>query len=212
MSQPESTGSFCDELYRRMLPLAYADEENGWALFHLCCVIGSMFQPIEDLVRDSDAGPGWSAIYDIDRCPSEGLPWLAQFRGVSLPPQIAGQSDEDYDLEMRDWIRRADGMNRGGPDAIVAAAQRRLTGTKTVTLSERDGGDAYQLVVSTLDDETPDPDGTLADIVSQKPAGLVLNHQESVSITWAALEAADADWTAVLAEFATWDEVRLNLP
>jgi hypothetical protein len=170
------------------------------------------FELIEDFVRDSDDGPGWSALVDIDRCPSWALGWLAQFRGVSLPPQLQGQSDLEYDIEMRDWIKRADGFNRGSVDAIVAAAQRRLTDTKTVIVSQRDGGDPDQIVVTTLDPETPDPAGTLLDILSQKPWGLVLNHQQSVAFNWAGVVAARTSWADVVAHHPTWDHLRRNVP
>jgi hypothetical protein len=176
VTRPASSGSWADELYNRLLPIAYADEENGWPLLHFCSALGTMFQDVRDLVRDTDDGPGWSALFDIDRCPPFALAYLAQFRGVTLPSQLAGQSDADYDAFARDYIRRADGKRRGSPDAIVAAAQRRLTGTRFVDLIERYGGSAWQLVVVTLSEETPDHAGTLNDIVSQKPAGIVLTH------------------------------------
>jgi Phage tail protein (Tail_P2_I) len=168
---PASSGSWADELYARLAPIAYADGDNGWALLHFCSSLGTMFQPIRDLVRDSDDGPGWSALLDIDRCPDSYLGYLAQLHGVSLLPQLAGQSDADYATEMRDWIKRADGLNRGSADAIKAAAERRLTGTKFVEVIERDQ-DPYALTVVTRVTETPDPAGTYQDALSQKPAGL----------------------------------------
>lgn len=113
--------------------------------------------------------PGYSVFLDIDRCPAIALPWLAQFKGVVIPDGLTVQ-------EQRNWVRTAEGQRRGTVDALVAAAKRHLTGTKTVRVLERVGGNAYALTVITRTSETPDPATTLADIVAAKRIGILLTH------------------------------------
>lgn len=156
MPAPASTGSFADELYEQLGPLAHADEEHGWALLHFLSAVGHPFQLIEDLARDSDLGPGWSALLDVDRCPAWALRWLGQFVGVTVPPQ-GGQDPAAWEADARQRIRNQEGQQRGTPAAIRAAAARYLTGTKTVILTER-AGSAYRLAVRTLKSEVPQTD------------------------------------------------------
>src|SRR5437764_7240325 len=119
-----------------------------------------MYQLVEDLVRDTLDGPGWSALVDLDRCPDVALPWLAQLVGVRLLP---GSTPD----EQRARIASTDGFRRGTRDAMIAAARATLTGAGTVILRERDGDPvaepidyAYRLTAITYADETPDASAT----------------------------------------------------
>lgn len=174
MSRPV-TGSVADELYESVEPVAFADEQLDWPLLTLCAAAGAMVQEIDDYVRDTDAGPGWSILLDIDRTPSKALGWLAQFVGVSL-------RDGLDDAGQRDWIRSTDGMARGSLAAITGAAQRYLTGGRAVILRERFDPDdptvdsPYHLQVITFTAQTPDPVAVEAALTAQKPAGIVLHY------------------------------------
>lgn len=125
-----SLGAVGEDIYSSHRAVAFADQDNGWALAHLCEAEGRMWQPIDDLIRDSDAGPGWSSVMDVDRAATENLPFLGQFVGVR---QLAGLSDTDQ----RDAIRRRDGFWRGRPEAIVARGQRYTVDGQGVSIRER---------------------------------------------------------------------------
>jgi len=197
--------SFADRLYWMLGPLAGQDPAYGWALLILCNAVGQMFQELEDLARDSPDGPGWSALLDITRCPDEALPWLAQFVGVRLLP-------DSSPADQRARILATDGWRRGTPAALVSATQATLTGTKRVTLRERDGGDAYALRVQTLTGETPDPTATQNAILSQKPAGLVLTYQTIPGQDYTTLKTAKANYAAVKSSYATYTGVLMDQP
>src|SRR5215471_3803868 len=80
--------TFAGRLYDMLEPLAEQDPQAGWSLLILCNAIGTAYQLVEDLVRDTAAGPGWSSLMDVARCPYDALPWLAQFAGVRIPPSV----------------------------------------------------------------------------------------------------------------------------
>lgn len=213
MSAPATTGSFADQLYDALAALASRDEALGWHLLHFCSAFGLPFQLIEDLGRDSDAGPGWSILLDIDRCPTWALGYLGQYRGVRLPAPEAFETAEAYDLAMRERIRRADGVNRGRTDALRAMIERYLTGTKYVVLNERRGGDAYELGVLTRTSETADPALLERRIrEDQKPGGLRLTFETADLPTYQSHEIAYDTYADFEAAQATYQHAEENLP
>jgi Phage tail protein (Tail_P2_I) len=203
--------SFAARLYDALAPLAIVDDENEWALLVYCNALGAMFQPIEDLVRDSPEGPGWSALLDLDRCPDDALAWLAQFVGVRL---LAG-STPDAD---RARIASTDGFRRGTVAAMIGAARATLTGAGVVVLRERDHDPAdtpayaYYLTVITYADETPDPAATARALGAQKPGGLVLDYRTATGQDWQSVKTRYATWGAVMAAYATWGAVLIDEP
>lgn len=164
-----------DELYEQLDPIAKwqtstdrnADETNDWPLLRLCEAVTKPYQELDDIAGDGDL-PGWAALLDPDLTPVWALPWLAQLVGVRL---TVGASEAVQRAE----VTTAAGWRRGRPASIVAAVQATLTGTKDVRIVER-WTSAYTLLVLTIPSETPDEAVTLAAIISQKPAGIVLEY------------------------------------
>lgn len=144
--EPE-VGSFAARLYEAMEFYAEHDQQLGWSLKTFVGAMGSMWQDMEDIVRDSEDAPGWSKALDLDNAPPEFLAFIAMFVGVRLR---AGLSDE----AQRDRIRSTDGMHRGTPAAFAAAAKQRLTGSKYVIINERQNGNPYRVAVRTLYNES----------------------------------------------------------
>lgn len=160
---------------------------------------------LDALVRDTDNGIGWSSILDVDRVPAKALPWLAQLVGVIT---VMGISD----AEQRARVKAHGNWKRGSPDAIKAATQLHLTGTKTVILRERFGGSAWQLVIVTRTSETPNPTQTLADILEQKPAGVVLTYNVLSGQDFESLYVNHPDFADVYADYLTFEGVVEDLP
>lgn len=175
---PEPTvGTLAEEVYEAPLsPYTHEDAALDWPLKTYVGAILDRAQEVADLARESDDGPGWSAIVDPDRAPLAWLPWLAQLVGVALPPPGSPEYSQLDEAGMRLRIKETDGQKRGTIAALRAAAQQHLTGTKTVTITERVGGNAYQIAVETLVAETPDEDIVEATLLEQKAAGLVLTY------------------------------------
>jgi hypothetical protein len=203
--------TFAARLYESVDPLAQQDPSVGWSLLILCNAIGVDFQLVEDWVRDTPDGPGWSLLLDVTRCPSEALAWLAQLVGVRLLP---GASDDDN----RARIVSTDGFKRGTPDAIVGAARATLTGRQTVHLVERDHDPAdtpdfaYYLTVQTYVDQTPSPTATRNAILAQKPAGIVLNYVTLTGQTYAEVASRFATYVDVETAYASYAAMLADEP
>ena len=208
--------SFAERLYAALEPLADQDEQNGWALLIYCNAIGAMFQQVEELVRDTDAGdPGWTLLLDLNRCPTDALPWLAQFAGVRLLPNSS-------DADMRARIASTDGFRRGTRAAMVGAAAATLTGAQTVVFRERDGAAqgfpaapdyAYYVTVRTYAPQTPDPAATLRALLAQKPGGIVLAYDGTATgQIYAQLRDNHVDYAAVNTVYPSYAAARDDMP
>lgn len=163
--------------------------------------IAAMFQPIADLVSDSDEGPGWSPLLDINRVAVGNLGYLAQFIGKDLLPGLS-------DADQRARIRSTDGQDRGRPEALVGAAQQFLTGSKRVVLRERFGDNAWHVQLVTRVDETPDPAAVERAVMAQKPGGIIMHFAVSDGADWETIRLTFGSWSAVRDEFDNWQAVR----
>jgi hypothetical protein len=123
-------GPFGQALYQQVLPM-HGPDPDGLAEDYIGAVTLAN-EEIDGYVRDTDAGPGWSVILDVDDTPMKGLRWLGQLVGVALRQQRNGETDANFTIYARDAIRRQGGRQRGTTDAQMSAIQDTLTGTKSV--------------------------------------------------------------------------------
>lgn len=188
--------TFAADLSQSLEPVATPDLDTFLA------AIGSMFQPVDDLVRDSELGEGWSPLLDAQRAPTEALPWLGQLVGVRL---MAGLSEP----ARRQRIAETDGFRRGSLAALVGAARQHLTGLQRVVVRERDGS-AYRLTVITFDSQTPYPDRVAAALAEQKPAVIVLDYRVETGQDYRQLHDERVTYDAVRTDFTDYDAVRAN--
>jgi len=198
-------------LYVALGPVAEQDPTVGWSLLILCNAIGAMFQLVENWVRDTPDGPGWSLLLDLDRCPDEALGWLAQLVGVRLLPDTTPE-------QQRARIASTDGFKRGTRQALIGAAQATLTGAKTVVFRERSGDPAdtpnyaYYLDVATYDSQTPDPTATLNALLAQKPGGIVLRYRTSPGQDYGQLRDSGRTYAQVKVDYPDYAAVRDDEP
>jgi hypothetical protein len=207
--------TFAARLYAMLAPLAQQDPTaGGWSLLILHNAIGTMYQLVEDWVRDTPDGPGWSLLMDAERCPPEALPWLGQFAGVRIP---AGVTD---DAERRAWVESTDGFNRGTRDALIGAAKATLTGAQRLIFRERDGAAygagspdyAYYLTVYSYATETPNPTATLNALLAQKPGGIVLHYQAATMQDYQNVKDTNATYAVVHSTFKDYAALAMNQP
>jgi hypothetical protein len=159
----------------------------------------------------SNGYPAWGVIMDVDVAPFKALPWLAQFVGVTVPHQNPGETDENYDARVRDYIRATPGFSRGTPEAMIVAAQQYLTGNKEVIIRERHGG-AYLLQILTYASQTPDSAAVLKALISQKPAGIVLTYTVLAGQDYQLLYQNNATYQIVYTKYATYQGVLSDQP
>lgn len=207
--------TFAARLYAMLAPLAADDAYNAWALLTYVNALGVMFQLVEDWVRDSESAPGWSLLLDVERCPPEALPWLAQFNGVRIPARV---SDPDA---QRHWILSTDGFKRGTRDALIGAAKGTLVGNQQLIFRERDGAAhgyagspdyAYVLSVYSYVAETPNPTATLNALLAQKPGAIKLYYAAVTRQDYQNVHDTYATYAAVKAAFRDYGALALNLP
>ena len=107
--------------------------------------IGGMFAEVEMWAEDSPTLPGWGILLDVNTCPAKALPYLAMYVGERLPAGIT-------EAAAREWIRDAPNQVRGTPYSIFRAAQRYLTGQRTVQIIEREpsGGTTQTWTAATV--------------------------------------------------------------
>lgn len=202
MTQPVESAA-TEKLYSYVTPLAWADEDQGWALLFLCAALAGMVDDTYDLFQDGDDGrPGWTKVTDPDLCPDAWLEWCAQWHGVELEPALVTPAQK------RTKIKEAPGRKRGRPSAIKGAAKPYLDGANpTVFLTERIGGNPYVYAVATLAAETPDQDAVFAALMRAKPGGYVFTYTVITGGDWDTLEATHADWNEVATDFTDWDDL-----
>lgn len=204
MAQPV-LDSFAADVYSALAPVADLDALNQYALAYYVATIGRMFQIVEDYGRDTSEGPGWSQAVDITRCPTGGIPWLGQFVGATVD---TSQSD----AEQRFQVQNNQGWQRGTPASIAAAASRFLTGTKSVILTERLGGDAWALGVDTITSETPDSVAVYESMLTVKPAGIVITYNQLTQQTFDSILTTYTPFSTLFADFATFGGVLTGIP
>jgi hypothetical protein len=197
VSPPAST-PLADEVYARLEPVARQDADLGYPLLVYLVALSQMWRQVEAIVRSTDGKPAWSQALDVDRCPDFLLPWLAQFVGVVVTPNIG-------EAAQREQIRNVGGFKRGSPASLVAAIASTLTGTQFVSLIERNGGDAYAMLATLRTAETPDLAHTTAVAALAKAAGLSLT---IIASAWRTYAMWEVDWpgtyTDVENAFATY--------
>jgi hypothetical protein len=198
-------GPFATDVYAEIEPLTYADASNAWALRLYLDAIGTMFDEVETYGRDGPNGePGWSILLDLNRAPTKALPWLGQFVGVNVPSTLD-------DATARSRIYDKHNFTRGTVAAIISGAQATLTGTKDVIVQERYTGDPYKLWVGTRTSQTPDSAVTLAALMREKPAGILLTYQTITGQTFDEL-LADGTFSHAYTTYATMQGLLMDQP
>lgn len=197
-------GQVADELYAALAPIHMDDAARGYPLRTFCEALTLGLEEVATLSRDSDEGPGWSGLLDVDRAPDVALGWLGQLVGV----RVSRGAEPDV---QRGQIRNAAGFRRGTLQAMADSARARLTGQKRVLIRERDGG-AYQLIVITYAPETPNPAAVAAALLAQKPAGIVMTYLVQAGQDYDTLAQRFATFDDVEAAYASFDDVRQDLP
>lgn len=193
-----------ERLYGTLGSLTDGDESGGWLLLQLCESLVSGLEKV-NFYAEETGFPGWSALLDLNRAPTEALGYLAQFKGVQLDLGL-----DDASQRLR--IQEAAGFTRGRPTALIAAAQQRLTGTKTVYLTERWMGDPYRIRVRTYVSETPDQAAMLAALQALVPAGIILQYDDLVGMSYDERKATGLTYTALAATGKTYTQLAQEIP
>lgn len=201
--------SVAELLQQQLEPYLSDTVQSGGALEIFLAGLAQMYEDIKTLADDDDEGNvGWSILLDINRAPSNALPWLGQFVGAIVDPSLS-------DADQRQQILDVSGWKRGSVDAMRGAALPYLSGNKTVIFSERDSGasatdPAYGLIVYTRTTETLDADAIEAALLALKPAGIVLQFKTVAGQIYEDIFLHQATYGVVLTTFDDYQSVLLG--
>jgi hypothetical protein len=199
--------SFAAQLVRRHEPWLTADLDG------FLRAVASMFDQVVTYSADTDTNEGWVILFDPDLCPAEALPYLGQLVG-EVPPMPVGLPE----AAAREWIKDNPNARRGTAQSVFQAAQRKLTGSRQVSMFERYQGVVDQLAIRTNTTQTPDPAGTRADILSTLPADVVLDYQVVPGTVWDDAKASSwtvtkaKDWDTLMSGLTGWDHYERPTP
>jgi hypothetical protein len=209
---PEDGSELWEVLYEALGWHKSQDAENGYPWRKVCEAWCAGLQRVYDVVRERDdqAGwdqAGWAILLDPDNCPADSLPYLAQYVGAVLTPNMSEE-------QMRDEIREPTGWARGRLPSITLITKRELTGTQWVRIRPRTPGPG-EIYIRVLASECPNPSRVEDELLEHGiPAWELLDFEALEGVTVADV-AASSEWTTVadLAEaFATVDDLAHMLP
>jgi len=149
-------------------------------------------------------GVQWDNILSAEETPTEAIRYAAQFSGLQVETQWTEETQ-------RTMLAAPPGFARGTVAAMVSAIQMTLTGSKTVYLVERPDGEAYQLIIRTLEGETPSPEMTEAAIRAVKPAGIMLDYDVLTGQTYNLIDVSYTTYQEVDDAYDSYDEMRSDI-
>jgi hypothetical protein len=204
VERPE-VSALTEEFYSALDWWAKEDEANDWALLKVAAAwVETLLDPVYEVVRERPGQPGWAILLDPTNCPAKALPYLAQYVGAVLTPEM----DE---AQQRAEIEEPTSWKRGQLPSIKLVGARGLTGTKRVIVRSRTPSVGHHYI-RTLASETPSPAREEATIRAAVPAWEALDYEAIVGVSWEDVAASYADWSAVKAAFTDWADLADTLP
>lgn len=179
------------------------DAATAYTLRRFCEAWCAPMQATYDIVRERPGFPAWSILLDPDNCPADSLPYLAQFVGVVITPQMSEE-------QIREEIKEPTGWARGREPAIRLAGARTLEPVAdeplVIVIRTRTPEVGWHYI-RTLATQTPDPERTEAVFRDAIPAWEALDYQAFDGPTYADLDAGYADYAALDTAFAHYSEI-----
>lgn len=190
----------------RILPDYVRADDNGDLATFLGKATLSAMGPALRIVDSADPDTSVSGTAELANpaaAPRSWLRWLGYLVGIN----IDGIPDADKRAAIADSVTL---QRRGSERAIIRATQQTLTGSRSCRVYWNiSGTDPYLLTVVTLTSQTPDSVATLAAALSEKPAGMSLDVQDTTGATYdeLALEYASDDYDTLAADFTDYDDL-----
>lgn len=213
----DSNGDWISISHREVGPLRGSSDAD-YAIEFPAAPIGTDYCLVGVSVNDgTDVSIDALVLSTVDVPYFDGSSYLAQWDGtVDASTSRLYEPDTDpsslADLK-RLKIREASRLRRGTLAALQATAQRRLTGTRRVLITEHFNGSPWQVRIVTFLNETPDPRGTAADLEDIRMAGYLFTYETFYGQTYEQLQAQfGPTYQNIKDAFATYDDVRTRIP
>ena len=191
------------------------DADAGGALLAFCESWLAPLQPIHDIVRERPGEgengtllPSFGVLFDPDLCPTGSLPYLAQYVGVVVTPEMSAQ-------QLRNEIREPTGWKRGQPESLRVAVRRTLEAdgdTEPMVIIRPRTPEPGRHYIRTLKSQTPEPDRTEAVVLENLPAWEVLDYAAIDGVTYGDIAAGYEDYAALAAAFPNYKALTELLP
>jgi hypothetical protein len=150
----------------------------------------------------SPTARGWATVFDLDTTPQPG--WLGRAFGTKVPGGLTLEEERAFVRDQAAW-------RRGSLNAMAAAVQAKLTGTKRVGFVERDGTPWRISLVVYSGEMTGTTEELLAVAATQKPVGLVLDGVTTLDApTFADIAADYESFDALAAAFESYDQITID--
>lgn len=173
-------------------------------------VIATLYSEVELYAFDTTSEEGYVILFDPTNAPQAVLPWLAQWIGERFPPGLTTGLQ-------REWIGDRPNAFRGTVLSFVRAAQRTLIGQRTVSITERSGGDPDTVAIYTYTSETPSSAAVLANLKTVFPASMILVYSTGAGQTWNGVKTGSfgSAWgssgTTVKGHYTHWSDVASDI-
>ncbi|HEY6731909.1 MAG TPA: hypothetical protein VI039_12915 [Solirubrobacterales bacterium] len=204
----EDASELWELVYQRMGPFREDDHLTGFQLREACECLCAPYQDVYDLIREREGMKGWTILFDPRLCPEKWLPYLAQFVGVQIQPQMTV-------AQIRAEIERPTAWRRGEPETIELVAQRGqdvAEGEEAWIRIRPRTPSAGHTYIRTLLNETPDPIRKEAELRAAIPAWELLDYEAIEGVSWADVEASWEGWGDLEESVPGWEAVADLLP
>lgn len=202
---PRTDADLRDYVFR-LLPDYVRKDDNGTLATFLGYSTTAAMGPalhLADIADPDTSVSGTAEIANPTVAPRPWLLWLAWMLGLDI---AALPTNEQRDAVPQAALLR----QRGTQAAIRRAVQRTLTGSKSCRIYwNLSTTDPYLITVVTLTSQTPDSVATLAAALTEKPAGMDLDVQDTTGATYdeLALEYTGQDYTDLAGDFTDYDDL-----
>lgn len=186
----------------------FAEQDSSGDLLAFVERVTRPAEPVFDLVRERDDSPPWGVLLNVEECPAYALPYLAQYVGVVITPEMSEE-------QIRNEIREPTGWARGRVPAIQIAVRRTLDSAveNPLVIIRSRTPEVGRTYVRTLLSQTPDPDRTEAIVRGAVPAWNVLDYEAIVGVSFADVAASKyTTFAALAAAFPDFKHLTEALP
>lgn len=201
-----------DEAFGDFFPLVERYGDPSQVLETYLKGLGNMLKQIDDIAKDgSDDEPGWSQIFDLKKAKTEWLPWMGQLVGYPVPARPSGQTLEAYDAAQRERIITRSAYRRGTIALLVEVVQEQLSGSKSVIIHERNGGDPYVIKVWVFASQIATSEAEVRRAaLDQKVAGLIMDFSVLSGLDYNTLNASNLNYAEVGVDHPDYESVLMD--
>lgn len=184
------------------------DAAQGFALRKFCEALCTPMQPVYDLVRPRLDMAGWGIVLDANLCPAYALPYLAQYVGVQITPQMS-------ELQIRNEIRQPSGWRRGQTGSIRIQTRATLDPAvaEPLVIVRPNTPEVGRHYVRTLLSQTPTPTHTAEVVRASVPAWSVVDYEAITGVAFTDVTASKyTTFTTLGAAFGSFQALTEALP